>query len=287
VTWALALALEDTGRRSRILAALCGTLPYVRPELGLLGVLLLFVSALRHRRLAAGNPAALKRAIAGDLIAAALGAAPWALWCLLSLGGPIPTTVAAKRYYFAQAGFPAPLKTAVVRRALRGFSDDLGVLALAVPGLLLTPAGRAGLAFVALFLTAYWAQFPGALNTYEGRYFYPLLPIVVLGAASIFRYAWQSRGRAAALGNGAAAVVLVATLGQTAGARPERANIYRGYYEAAATHLVGVTNWCRDNLPPGRHGHDPRRRLYRLRLEPAPRGLVGLKTPSSIPYHRG
>ena len=60
VVWALALALEDTARRSRLLAGLCGTLPFVRPELGLLGLLLLVVSALRHRRLAAGDGTALK-----------------------------------------------------------------------------------------------------------------------------------------------------------------------------------------------------------------------------------
>lgn len=286
VAWALALACEgrtaDNSRAQRWgLAALCGALPYVRPELAALSLLLLAVQAWRHlrRHRHQGSPAGnAVGAILADLGVAALGAAPWALWCLLSLGSLLPTTVEAKRFFFAEAGFAPGLKTQGVVEGLAGFGHDLGPLLLAALPLVLLVEGWAGLVFAGALLGAYWLYFPWSLTTYEYRYLYPLLPFLVLGAAA----GLGSTRRPARI---AAVLLLVLCFGQIVRARHENIGKYLYYRDVTTYELRPLVRWCREKLPPRSKVliHDAGY-ISDTNLELI--DLVGLKSPASIPFHR-
>ena len=193
VTWALVLASEPgrvgprdderPWRRAPWLPCLCGVLPFIRPDLLPLSLGLL---AGGHVRAAGGWRGAV-RSVLGDLGLAVLCAAPWALWYGVSLGTPYPSTIEAKRLFFAQDALPAPLKAQMAGKDLVLFAGDLGLLTLGILLLGRTALGRVGLLFALALVAAYYLRFPDALGFYEGRYLYPLLPLVLYGLASAWR----------------------------------------------------------------------------------------------------
>lgn len=283
VVWALTLASNHASGQSRLwLAGLCGTLPYIRPELAALALPLLALQAGRRVREAAanGDPADALRPILTDLALAGLCAAPWALWCGTSLGTPFPTSAEAKRLFFAQAALPPLVRAGGVWEGLAGWGRDVGLplLALAPLSARFAP-GRAGLVFAVCLLGAYWLYFPWALPTYEFRYLYPLLPLPLLGAAIALGSArpWVRR---------AAAALLVLCLGQIGLGARWNAGKYLSYRDTTRYHLMPVVRWCRDSLPPHARvlvhdaGYISRGTDFRLT------DLVGLKTPASVQYHR-
>ncbi len=288
VTWALALASEperappeDAARATHPnvwLPCLCGLLPYIRPDLLPLALGLLALQAGRHRR-AAGSWRVATRPILTDLGLALACTAPWALWCLLSTGEPYPSSLAAKRLYFAQDGWPPSVKASLVGQGFTLFAGDLGLVCLG--GLLLwrTGVGRIGLLLAAALGVAYYAQFPGALATYEGRYLYPLLPFLLYGAASAWR--WGKAGM-----RGAVTGLLVLALLQSCWRAPDFWARHQVFCDYTRVHLAGVAAWCNANLPPGATllVHDAGYIAYATRFHLV--DLVGLKTPSSVAAHR-
>ena len=132
VTGTLVLAL---GAPSRRLALACGLLPFLRPELGLLSLVLMARQA--RLRLAAGpDRAAALRAVAADAACVLLAAAPWLAWSFAETGALLPRTIAAKQAFF---GVPsASLAESVVYAAMM-VAAGLGPVAAALPFL-----GRAG-----------------------------------------------------------------------------------------------------------------------------------------------
>lgn len=288
VTWALALASEPESlppedatppaRRSLWLPCLCGLLPFIRPDLLPLSLGLLALQAGRHRR-AAGSWRGAIRPILRDLALVLLCAAPWALWCLLSLGEPYPSSLAAKRLYFAQDGWPASIKRGLVEQGFSLFGGDLGLLCLGALLIWRTGVGRIGLLLAAALGAAYYAQFPGALATYEGRYLYPLLPFLLYGAASAWR--WGKAGLRVVV-----TVLLVLALLQSCWRAPDFWQKHMAYCDYTRVHLAGVAAWCRANLPPGSTllVHDAGYIAYATRFRLV--DLVGLKTPASVAAHR-
>ena len=289
-TWALVLASEperagpgDDGRpahRRVWLPCLCGVLPFIRPDLLPLSLGLLGLLAGRHVR-AAGSWRGAVRPVLGDLGLAVLCAAPWALWYGVSLGTPYPGTVEAKRLFFAQDGWAAPLKAQIVWGHLAQFAGDLGLVTLGALLLGRTAVGRVGLLFALALVAAYCLRFPDALGFYEGRYLYSLLPLVLYGAASAWRAGPQGPGlRAAVTG------LLVAALAQSYWRAPDFWARHQSYCGFTRHDLAGTAAWCNAHLPPGSTLliHDAGYIAYGTRFRLV--DLVGLKTPSSVAAHR-
>ena len=103
ITWSLLLAMRPP--EPWRLPLLCGLLPFLRPELSLLSVLLLARHAWLGGR--ADSARGIARWLLRDAALALLAAAPWLLWNFVSMGQLIPATVSAKAYYFAEANLPA------------------------------------------------------------------------------------------------------------------------------------------------------------------------------------
>ena len=292
VTWALALASEPERRPPEEptraapprlwLPCLCGLLPFIRPDLLPLSLGLLALQAGRHRR-AAGSWLGAARPLLTDLGLVLACAAPWALWYGLTLGTPYPGTVEAKRLFFAQDMFPAPVRTALVGKDLGLFAADVGLLFLCVPLLGRTGAGRVGLLWASLLVGAYWLRFPDALGFYEGRYLYPLLPLLLLGAASAFR---AGRTRASALLPATATALLLLCLVQSCWRAPDFWARHQAFCGFTRHDLAGTAAWCRAHLPPGSTllVHDAGYIAYATRFRLI--DLVGLKTPGSVAAHR-
>ena len=278
VTWTLTLLPDRKRQPSRLLPVLCGTLPFIRPDLLPLALLILSLQAARHWQARRDLPDFVRRA-GLDLAAACLSALPWALWCWSEDGSVFPSTINAKRYYFAQAGWPAGVKAKLVLNGFSSFCADLGLLAVFFAFLASTRLGRAGLTFSVILLLAYFAQFPGALLTYEGRYLFALLPFFLLGAI----YALRQTRPVLRIG---AAFVMALSLGQSLINAPDFWEQHRSRCYFASHHLAGVAEWCNQHLPAGSTLliHDAGYIAYGTRFHLV--DMVGLKTPGSIPYHQ-
>jgi len=285
LTWALALASEPdvpeddalAARRNLGLAALCGLLPFIRPDLLPFAFGLLAFQAARRVRAAASWHGAIQP-ILTDLGVACLSAAPWALWYWLALGTPYPGTVEAKRFFFAQDLLPTHVKVSLGAQGLALFVGDLGLLTFY--GFLLgrTGLGRILLLAAAVLIAAYVVRFPAALGGYEGRYLYPLLPLLLYSAAAAFRAGPTVRR--------AAATVLVLCLLQSGWRAPGFWAQHQGYCGFTRHELVGTAAWCNAHLPPGSTVlvHDAGYIAYATRFPLV--DLVGLKTPSCVAVHR-
>jgi len=282
VTWALVLLSRPAGqpesKPSWLLPALCGLLPFIRPDLLPLSLLFLGLQAGRRWRQRRDLPDFCRRA-GLDLAVAVLFALPWALWCWSSDGSLFPSTVNAKRFFFAQAGWPAGLKAKLVAAGLYHFLRDLGLLSVFSVFLVTTWLGRVGLVYGTILLAAYYAQFPGALLTYEGRYLFPLLPFLLLGVL----YALGQRRPVLRIGGG---VVLALALAQSLIHLPDFWTRHKRNCYFAQHDLPGVAAWCNQHLPVGSTLliHDAGYIAYGTHFHLV--DMVGLKTPSSIPYHR-
>jgi hypothetical protein len=170
VAWAIVLA---SGAPSRLLMALCGLLPFVRPELGLLSVALFGRQA--HRRW----PDA--RASAADMIVAGMVALPFLALDYAALGTVLPNTIAAKRAYFidrsdltANAGF-------VIWAVLVNFSYGLFGLLRAKK----TSLWLALCLFAASFIGVYTLILPAALTWTGCRYVIVLAPVALWALAQM------------------------------------------------------------------------------------------------------
>jgi hypothetical protein len=278
VTWCLVLLSQPERRPCRLLPALCGTLPFIRPDLTPLAVLFFGMQVSGYWR--GGLSDTLTRRRLGMDLGIALGCAlPWVLFCWAEQGSLLTSTMAAKRYFFAEAGWPAAFKTTIVAHSLFVFGAELGFVTIFACFLVGTPLGRVGLVFGVILVAAFYAQFPMALGMYEGRYLYPLVPFILLGAV----YALRSVRRVVRLGTVAA---LALAFGLSLWTAP---NFWRQHLvdcQFTVTQLDGVADWCSSHLPRNATVmvHDAGYISCKTSLHLI--DLVGLKTPSSIVYHR-
>ncbi|HLJ55978.1 MAG TPA: hypothetical protein VKT77_13140, partial [Chthonomonadaceae bacterium] len=263
-----------------LLAGVCGTLPFLRPELTLLSALLLPLPVIRVWRQGA-KPAVIARLALRCALVAAVAAAPWCLWQLLSTGSVVPATIAAKRCYFAESQVPAAIKWLRVEGSLLDLLRACGPLCVAALLLPFTPAGRSALLFTALMLAAYYLEFPGALTHAQGRYLYILTPFLLYAVASAFRLL----KRRPVPKRWMALFTLVAAV-QTLLLAPFTWREHEAENYATRRDLVATARWCRQNLPPGSRLliHDAGYISYGTSFEM--QDLVGLKTPANIALHR-
>jgi hypothetical protein len=187
--WLLALAME----REHLVwfGLLCGLAPFVRPELGLLALLLIGVVGWQLVR--AQEP----RRLYGLLLAAVAGAAPWVLWSAIATGRLLPTTVSAKAAWFAEQGLPRSTKLHYTRLAVSRFAGQVGPLLLVVPALAAFALGRVALLFALGFYAVYFYRYSSELNFYFDRYQYILIPALLLALlwiAARSKVAWRRAG---------------------------------------------------------------------------------------------
>ncbi len=280
ITWTFALVSEMKPSSSVAAGALCGTLPFLRPELAALSLMLLPLPALIHGR-SAGNWRTASVLLGRCLAAALLAALPWLVWQLLSTGHVAPATIAAKRYWFAEADLPPEVKWHFTVGNLIAFVMGCGPLALGALFLPFTGIGRIGMAFTGIMLAAYYCQFPGALGHNQARYLTILAPILVFGAASAFRLLrrWPAPSRWASL------YILVAAA-QAVLLAPATWREHTGLQNVTKVELAGVARWCSDNLPPNSRLliHDAGYISYGTHFQMT--DVVGLKTPANVTLHR-
>jgi hypothetical protein len=275
ITWALALA-ADRKQRPLALGALCGLMPFLRPELGVLS-LLLICSSLTRQVQCGQSYASATRMLCAACSAAALSALPWVLWTWSATDSPIPATIGAKRAWFAEGGLPTVIKNSWVGASTFGFLISFGFVSLAGMALLFrTALGWFAAAFVVILIAVYYVQFPGALGHYEGRYLYVIAPVLLFGVASAFRL--LSPGRQVLF----AGILLL----QTAMFAPLFWREHVASRAFTAKELEGVAAFCRRNLPADAIIliHDAGYIAWATPFQMA--DLVGLKTPTSISDHR-
>jgi hypothetical protein len=276
IVWALVAATAP--EPTRLLPLLCGLLPFLRPELALLSLLLLGYQFWRRWEAHQSVSQALRPA-ALDVAAAAAAAAPWVLWYWIGTGVPFPSTIEAKRDFFAQSLVPADIKEAMVVGALERFFLFVGTFGWCAALLLWTRVGRIGLLFCGVLIVAYWALFPSALFQNQQRYLYLLLPFLFYGAAT-----WL-----ASLREGprfTAVCLLVAAVAQSTFTFPQRWGAFMTRRQQVTFDLRTIAAWCRGQLPA--HSrlliHDAG--YLSCATEFPLTDLVGLKTPASLRDHR-
>lgn len=258
ILWAVLLS------DSRWLPALCGVMPFVRPELALLAAPLMLDYLYRYR----GDRARLLRGI----VLACGVAAPWLIWSIAATGSPLPNTAMAKVLFFNEARLGLGERIAMLSYAVLG-SYAVPLL----PLLLWLPRARGGIAlcvFAVSWIGLSLFTFPGGLSQNYFRYLALLAPLLAVAQAAMIASptrlpAWSSPLAIAwALWSGTAGVaVLLDTRG--AAARATMADdVARLVPRSAITliHDAGYLAWVQ-----------PRQPLV---------DLVGLKTPGSSAWFR-
>ena len=253
VAWLLALA-DD-----RRLPCLAGIAPFVRPELGVLS------AALLARRIwlqgQAGQTAALALA----------GALPWLAWMLVETGAPFPATAEAKMAFFAEWATPLPIRLWTALAALA--TSALLPFHAGLLGIGRVRAGWCGALFVVAVLAVAALTLPSSLAWNYHRYLAVTVPVAIHGLAGF------SRERIAPWAYGVlAAYALVNAPRAAIRLHRDQAGEARNLAAIAAaasriapgatilTHDAGMIAWSHPEV----------------RLVDA----VGLKTPSSIAFHR-
>ena len=269
VTWALALASDERPARPTALAAVCGLLPFLRPELAALSALLLPLPAWRAWKSGNSPRESLMLMLRCGGVALA-AAAPWLAWQFAATGSIIPATIVAKRYYFAESAVSAEVKWAWVIGSFTALMLACGPLAAAALALPFTAVGRVAMLFTAALLAAYYLQFPGALTHAQGRYLYVLLPFLLVGAASAFEMT----------------IFALAAAAQAALLAPFTWREHAAEQIKTRRDLAGVASWCTGNLPAGSRLliHDAGYISYATSFPM--QDIVGLKTPANIAFHR-
>lgn len=263
VTWALVFALD---RPSRRLALVCGLLPFLRPELGLLS-LILMTRQLWLRLKAGPDRVTALRAVTADATVVLLAASPWLVWSLATTGALLPQTMAAKRAFFPKpsGSLPENLFYAALLTAI-----GIGPAVAALPFLGRDRMAWAIWSFVGLFILGFALTNWEVLAHNGYRYTYALLPIALFAALSF------GAGRGLRL-------LLPLILTQAAVALLSPTHIAAGQERVAQ--YRALAQWAQANLPQAHlliHDAGVIAEASNLPLT----DLVGLKSPDSIADHR-
>jgi len=259
VAWNIKLLTDP--RRSLWLAALCGIMPFIRPELAFLsaGSVLLI---LLDRKLAVGFK------IKATIVCAST-ALPFFAWYWISTGSLIPSTIGAKTYFFAEQylnwSIKADLLVGPLSRAVIVTFPLLMCAAFIRPVAVRTLL----LLFAAFLIGVFFWRFPGGFWHNNGRYLFPLAPIVLFGVACGLRSAHRKRTIAYALIS-----MLFVPIGFSRHLLEYRQEM-GGYRE----NLIEMVDWMNRNIDPGSlvMVHDAGYVAYAGHFKVV--DLVGLKSP--------
>ena len=267
--WTFRAFQRDTA--SPVGAALCGLLPFVRPELGIFSACFMAV-ALWPLRARPGRAARL----AALCLAPALGllALQWAL-----TGAPLPSTGSAKRMVFNVAA-DAPLRRLVgFLMALQQFCALAGLVWLAA----LYAQGRAARTAMggALLLSLALGGWYGAIVQQNGdRLLWDFVPAMVFAAASALAAPWRS------LRGGIARLAIIASLPMMAADLPRRVSVSVDHMIGGSAHEARMAAWIEANIPPGAPimVHDVGYVTWATEARIV--DFVGLRSPGAVAVHR-
>jgi hypothetical protein len=268
--WTLVLYRTPVPRR-RWHALLLGWLPFIRPEIGALALLVMGRALWRSRR--AGAPAT------PLLLWPLLGALPPLLFLALAGGDLLPGTLLAKAYFFAEGCRPLAAKLWFAAQAITRFLDQLGLAGIGFLGLLVARQRGVLVAFLGGFLAAYVLYLPGALFHNWSRYLYLLIPLLIAGWIGLLAASGPALRIMARVGLALAVLTSAWTV-------PVALSTYAEGIRITRVELAGVSRWLARNA----NGNDPvlihdAGYLSLLGRQPLV-DLVGLKTPSSVAIHR-
>jgi hypothetical protein len=177
IVWGLALI------DSKWLPLLCGTMPFVRPELAFLAAPLFFYRCWLDRR-------DLRRLVCNGALAL-VAALPWLILYAVYTGWPIPNTGGAKVAFFAEATLGWRARWEILLWVV--ISGLFGPLWLSIPVLARRPAGLCALVFLICWIGLTAFVFPGGLHHNWFRYVSMILPALLLGWGMLFarKSAWH------------------------------------------------------------------------------------------------
>jgi uncharacterized membrane protein len=275
IMWSLILFFDPVPAKRRHFALL-GLLPYIRPELAALS-LILFARAALHEWTA--NRAGFIRSMALSAAWSVAGAAPIALFLLASGQPIIPNTVSAKALFFAEGCRPFLAKEAFAASLL---FDGVVIMGLAALGFIAAVMSRfrwVAVGFFAAVFAAYSLTLPGALAHNHHRYLYILIPLAIAGWASLLGV--QDRRMRLGAWAGLGLAVFVSAIGFAT-----TWSLYNRGLDISRVELRGVAEWVRDNVPETATVlvHDAGY-ISEVGRQPLV-DIVGLKTLSSIEAHR-
>ena len=256
-TWLLAAARRGD---STLLGIVAGTAPWVRPELAVPALLLcswhLWKQPRSWLRLAS---------------CAAASSTPWALLLFLQTGSFVPSTLEAKRSWYAEGCWTVGRRATVVMEGLAGWLAPMPIVAVGAIGLLRGASGRILLGSALLALTVWAFSVPNVLHAYQRhRYYAVFLPMLVFGLMQLPRW-----GRPVGL-YGAAGLALLSIAGIV-------------HFEPGA---ISQAMQVRDSVHRALSAHDVQRLLLHdagyiafKRAVPAAIDMVGLKSPRAAELH--
>lgn len=207
-------------------AMFAGVLPWLRPDLGLIGGAILIAILWEH-------PRQWRRVFFIPLVIAL----PWALWALLDTGHLIPNTVNAKRVFFAEGCLPLASKLRIFGQGVTAWGVlMLPAAVIGVPGLFRGRLGRFLVVAAIATLGVFLVQLPGAVFYNHHRYLYPiLLPALLYGSVPALRE-WSPRW---------VWLLLVASAWPLLSMQSDRADVWR----TSANELIALREWVDQNIP--------------------------------------
>jgi len=282
IAWNIKLLTDR--ERTLWLPVLCGVMPFIRPELAFLSAAsgIIYLTYVKYI-----IPAASMLIVLWDrkvhwgkaFVLCLLAAAPFLLWYWIDTGSPIPSTVGAKTYFFAERYIDW-------RTKLGWLTHDMAQAALVTLPLFLCirfvrPRAVAMMLvmFVAVFVASYFWRFPSAFSHNAGRYLFPFVPIVIFGIACGLSSV-QRQHRKMTLLYVAISIVFI-PLGIAFQFIEYREHV-TGYRDS----LVDMAQWMNANLPAGSlvMVHDAGYVAYAGHFPLI--DLAGLKTPAAIEVHK-
>jgi hypothetical protein len=275
VAWTLALETRKDALEHGKGAALLGALPFIRPELAAFSGLCLLARTIRRFYVARST---LVSGVCRDAAYFSIVFLPLlgTLWAVT--GSVVPSTIGAKKLFFAEGCWNGAQKFKIVLHSFEEFAKCAGILLWLLPVILTSTIGWVCFGFIAALAYAYYESFPGALTHYEGRYLYVIAPMVLFGLA-------RAMGTRMAGVRWAATAFAVLGIYDGITHYQERNWIRAGGRAFTAVELEKSASWVRDNLSERDVLliHDAG--YISAKTQAHLVDLVGLKTPSSVDFH--
>lgn len=275
MTWLLWMASLPaiSSVRRYWLPFLGGIFAFIRPEIGIFVLLLIFWQNIKNWR-----------GLSQQSLLLLAGALPWLLWYWLATGYPMPQTMAAKIAFYGEIFWPLGLRVqwtlinmGAMALVLGFYLGFVGMLIL----LLTSSLGRIGFLFIVIFLTLYTFFIPDLLGPgfNVGRYWYPCIPILFYGLLSNLHHSDLTIRKGANF-------LLFLVFCQALLFLPAHWKFYLDELQKKFVEYDGTAKWCVNHLPANSMLliHDAGYLAYKTPFHLV--DMVGLKTPENIHYHQ-